>query len=140
MRNILTVMALTAAAMLPASAVMAQSGTLSLQLNKATTEDSGCLVTYVATNGTGVDLETASYEVAVFDTEGEVDQLLLLPFGPLEDGKTKVFSYAMSEAGCETVARVLVNDVNECSAADGSDIDCLGMLETSTRTDIAFGL
>ena len=140
MRNILTVMAISAAALVPATGAIAQSGTLSLQLNKASSEDSGCFVTYVATNGTGVDLDSASYEVAVFDIEGEVDQLLLLPFGPLGDGKTKVFRFAMSESGCDSVARVLINDVNACSAADGAEIDCLSMLETSTRTEIAFGL
>jgi hypothetical protein len=140
MRIILAVTALSASAMLHAGSVAAQTGTLSVELNKAETTETGCLVTYVATNGTGTDLDSASYEVAVFDSDGEVEGLLLLQFGPLADGRTKVFPFGMSETGCETISRVLVNDVDQCTASDGSEVDCLSLLETSSRAPIAFGL
>jgi len=143
MRNILTAIAAAATVILPSGPAAAQdagTGALTLELNRAATVETGCRLTYVATNGTGSDLEAASYEVAVFDGAGVVDRLLILEFGDLADGRTKVMQFDMTEAACEDVSRVLINTVSECRAVDGTQADCLARLETTTRTDIAFGL
>jgi len=125
-------------------AVSAQSnaagGSFMLELNNAQTEGQGCRLTYVATNESGMDIEEIGYEVAVFDTEGVVDRLLILEFGRLADGRTKVVQFDLTEAGCEGISRLLVNGVAACTAADGSEPDCLGMLRTEARGAIAFGM
>lgn len=140
----LSLLAATAATAIAPGLAAAQSdgsgGTFALELNNATAVESGCRLTYVATNGTGIDLEEVAYEVAVFDAEGKVNRLLILEFGRLTDGKTKVVQFDLADTGCENISRLLVNAVSECTAADGSSPDCLGMLETSARGGIAFDM
>jgi hypothetical protein len=147
MHNPLRTLSLSAAilcAALAPGAALAQSdaggGSFMLELNNAQTEGQGCRLTYVATNETGMDIEEIGYEVAVFDTEGVVDRLLILEFGRLSDGRTKVVQFDLADASCDGISRLLVNGVAACTAADGSEPDCMDMLDTSTRGAIAFDM
>ncbi len=92
MQNLLSALTLSAAiagAGLIAAPAAAQDGAaFRLELNNTTSVDAGCRLTYVATNAMGIDLDEASYEVAVFDGEGLVQRLLILQFGALTDGRS----------------------------------------------------
>ncbi len=124
-------------------AALAQEGggSFTLELNNATTVEAGCRVTYVATNSLGTDLEEMTLELAVFDGEGTVtDTRILLDFGAISAGKTKAIAFDLAETTCEDISRLLINDVAECTADDGSQPDCLEALRTSSRAGIEFGL
>jgi hypothetical protein len=144
MQNPLSALTLSAAiagaGLIAAPAAAQDGGAFRLELNNTTAVETGCRLTYVATNEMGIDLEEASYEVAVFDGEGLVQRLLILQFGALSDGRTKVVQFDLTETACEDISRLLVNSVSECTAADGSTPDCLAALETTSRSDIEFGL
>ncbi|MBT0957249.1 hypothetical protein IV417_07625 [Alphaproteobacteria bacterium KMM 3653] len=118
----------------------AQTGNFGLELNSARAVGDGCRLTYVATNNTGSALEKTSYEVAVFDKEGVVSRLLILEFGQLQPGKTKVVQFDLADSPCEDVSRLLVNSNSECVASDGSTPNCLEGLVTSSRAEIQFGI
>ncbi len=136
-----TFSAVAAAAVSLGAPVFAQTpGPFTLELNNTGDIEQSCRLTYVATNDMGIDLSEASYEVAVFDAEGLVERLLILQFGALEDGRTKVVQFDLAEMACANISRLLVNSVAECTGADGSSPDCLGALETTSRSDINFGL
>ncbi|MBM7068846.1 hypothetical protein IU397_14755 [Actibacterium sp. 188UL27-1] len=128
------------AAALSMAPVYAQGGNFALDLNNARDVGAGCRLTYVATNNTGVALEKTSYEVAVFDQEGVVSRLLILEFGQLQDGKTKVVQFDLAEQPCADISRLLVNSVAECTASDGTTPNCMDGLVTSSRGDIQFGI
>ena len=143
LRTLIFSAAIAGAAVAPGAAAAqsdAAGGSFMLELNNAQTEGQGCRLTYVARNETGTDIEEIGYEVAVFDTDGVVDRLLILEFGRLSDGRTKVVQFDLADAPCEGISRLLVNGVAACTAADGSEPDCLGMLETNARGEIAFGM
>ncbi|WP_343081891.1 hypothetical protein [Ostreiculturibacter nitratireducens] len=123
-----------------ASPGFAQDSSFNLELNTAREVNGGCRLTYVATNNMGVELEAASYEVAVFDKDGAVSRLLILEFGKLPVNKTKVVQFDLAEDSCGNISRLLVNSVAECSTAGGAQEGCMEALATSSRTDIAFGL
>lgn len=133
-------LALAAASSLAASPGIAQEARFGLELNSLKPADAGCRLTYVAQNATGADLEAISFEVAVFDSEGTVSRLLILEFGALTDGKTKVVQFDLAGQSCEDVSRLLVNGVAECTAAEGEAPDCLGALAPTSRTEVGFGL
>lgn len=118
----------------------AQNGGFSLELNNARDVASGCRLTYVAVNGTGTLLEQASYEVVIFDGEGTVAQFLVLEFGRLTKGKTKVVQFDLASTPCKDISKLLINDAKECLSADGPTGICLESLETKSRTKIAFSL
>ena len=132
--------ALAGATLVAAPAVAQDGGAFRLELNNTSAVETGCRLTYVATNAMGMDLSEASYEVAVFDGAGLVQRLLILQFGALTDGRTKVVQFDLADTSCDDISRLLVNSVSECTAADGSEPDCLGALETTSRSEIEFGL
>ena len=132
------------AALLSAAPAIAQDAapTFSLDLNTvADTEQGGCRLTYVASNRTGQALNAVSYQVAVFDAQGIVTDLLVLEFGSLIEGKTKVVQFDLAGRGCADISRITVNEVAECSLTDGTAGDfCMTGLETASRGAIQFGI
>ncbi|RFC63329.1 hypothetical protein DYI37_09755 [Fulvimarina endophytica] len=120
------------------------AGSLSLELNRAVDTDQGCRLGFVTTNKTGVDLAKAAFEVVLFKPGGLIDRLLVLDFGAMDEGRTKVREFNLSGADCKAIDRVLVNDVAACEGADGGEaVDknrCMSALAASSKADIAFGL
>lgn len=121
-------------------AAMAQSGNFALELNNASDTSNGCRLTYVATNNTGTALTETSYEVAIFDGEGRVSRLLVLEFGALPLGKTKVVQFDLAEQACSDISRIIVNNIADCKSADGDHDFCITGLVTNSRNDIQFGI
>ncbi|MBP0616740.1 hypothetical protein [Jiella mangrovi] len=114
------------------------SGGLGLELNNAVDETGLCRLSYVAVNGTGEPLEKVSYDVVVFDGEGRVSSFLVLQFGQLPEGKTKVVQFDLADQPCSGISRILVNDVSECETAAGSATICMDALQPTSRTTIKF--
>lgn len=120
--------------------LMAQEKAISIELNDATNVDGACRLVFVAVNNSGIVLEKTSYDVVTFDATGKVGKSLTFQFGRLPVGKTKVVQFDLPQQTCETISRLLVNDVSECTV-DGKASDiCIDALTTSTRTQVAFGL
>ena len=124
---------------LPAAA-QTDASTLSIELNNARDANNGCRLTYIAINGTGSVIDKSSYEIVVFDSDDRVQQFLILEFGRLPAGKTKVVEFDFANRGCAEISRILVNDVSECETNGAAASICIDNLRTSTRTDIGFGL
>ncbi len=114
-----------------------------LELNAAAeTEGGGCRLTYVASNRSDEALGRTAYEVAVFNAEGVVQRLLVLEFGELVSGKTKVLQFDLAGSPCASISRIVVNSVAACTLAETSapsDI-CFDSLAASSRTAIQFGI
>lgn len=118
------VLASVAMSLAVCSVAMAETGNIELELNTAADVDGGCRLTYVATNATATALEKTSYEVAVFDTDGIVQKLLVLDFGFLPSGKTRVVQFDLPEQACPKISRISVNSPAECQAASGPSNVC----------------
>jgi hypothetical protein len=134
--------ALLAAALILGGTVSgtAQEKSISIELNDATTVDAACRLVFVAVNKSGLLLEKTSYDVVTFDASGKVGTSLTFQFGRLPAGKTKVVQFDLPDQPCETITRLLVNDIAECTV-DGKASDvCIDTLTTSTRAKIEFGL
>lgn len=128
---------------LPLAAQQADGPQFTLELNNAAETDTGsCRLTYVAANQSDTALERTAYEVAVFDADGAVTRLLVLEFGALISGKTKILQFDLAGSPCGSISRIVVNDVAACTRADNgeqSDI-CMSGLAASSRTAIQFGI
>lgn len=114
-----------------------------LELNAAAeTEAGSCRLTYVASNQTNSALDRTAYEVAVFDDQGVVTRLLVLEFGALIEGKTKILQFDLAGTACSSISRIVVNDVAACTAAgSGEELPvCMSGLAASSRTAIQFGI
>jgi hypothetical protein len=125
---------------LPAHAQDA-GGQFALELNNAAeTETGGCRLTYVATNQSDVDLASTAYQVGIFDAGGVVRRILVLEFGALTPGKTRIVLFDLADQPCTDISRIILNTVADCTTADGQPSDmCMAGLVTSSRSDIQFG-
>lgn len=121
------------AALLVAQPAAAQTGNVELELNTAQEVGGGCRLTYVATNATRTGLEKVSYEVAVFDLDGLVKRLLVLEFGWLPSGKTRVVQFDLPDQSCGGISRIAVNGPVECNSAQGEQTICRDSSLLSTR-------
>ncbi len=126
------------ALMLAAPVALAQGGGVELELNTAADLEGGCRLTYVATNASAADLDQATYEVAVFDTNGIVTRLLQLAFGALPSGKTRVVQFDVPETACSAMSRILSNGPVECTGAGAAQPTCNRPILSSRVTTIQF--
>ena len=113
---------------------------LALELNALQPADSGCRVTFLATNSLGGELNRAAVEVAFFTTDGAIDRIVTLDFKGLTQGKTKVLQFELKNLACDGIGRLLINDITACEGTDIGATACLDGLVTTTRPDIAFGV
>lgn len=116
------------------------TGHFELQLNTVEDIADTCRLTYVALNNTGTVLEQTAYDVVVFDADGAVTSRLILEFGRLPEGKTKVVQFDIAGGGCASISRLLLNDVEQCETTAGPVTSCIDGLVTSSRVNtIEFG-
>ena len=123
-----------------AAGALAQDRQLFLELNNMQTDGDVCRVSFVATNNMGVSLEAVSFEVVVFDQDQLVDRILLLEFGELPIGKTRVVQFDLDSASCDQFSRLLINDAARCEGSQLEPRDCVEALQASSRQPVTFGL
>ena len=113
---------------------------LDLELNALQATETGCRITFLATNGLGAPLDRTAIETALFDADGAIDRIVTLDFKGLTEGKTKVLQFELADLLCDHIGRVLINDISACEGAGLAPTACLDNLKTTTRPEIAFGL
>ena len=131
--------ALIGAGLSGSAALAQQTGNFALELNNLESVDGGCRLTFVAHNGTGIELAQTSYDVAVFDETGAVSDRLILEFGHLPEDKTRVVQFLLNR-GCGQLSRLLLNEAEECRDAGGRETGiCMEALRASSRSTVRFG-
>lgn len=127
-------------AMVVVPAAAQQAPSLALELNALQPSDSGCRVSFLASNGLGADLGKAVFEVALFGAGGAIDRLVSLDFKAMPAGKTRVMQFDIPGLDCGAVTRALVNDVTQCEG-DGLDpAACLEALVVTSPSGVPFGI
>jgi len=119
----------------------APAPSLALELNALTSSETGCRVSFLATNKLGTELTRSAFEIALFGAGGGIERLVSLDFKAMPEGKTRVLQFDIGELGCDKVSRVLINDVVAC---EGTGLDpriCLAGLSTVSRLPgVEFGV
>lgn len=115
-------------------------GALALELVATDARKGGCRLSFAVRNGMEREIEEFSVEMAVFDTAGGLERLVLLRFGLLLDGKTRVRQFDLDGSSCETIGSVVVNDVASCTGNGLTSLECLRALETASKVATGFGL
>jgi hypothetical protein len=121
---------------LSAAPVRAETGNLSIELNKAEDRDGNCVATFVVENGLGQQLDRFNLDLFVFDSKGVISRQVLLDLAPLRKDKTTVARFVLTDDACADTAKVLVNDIPACRASDGQELDCLKNLAVFSRSRI----
>ncbi len=109
---------------------------LSIELNAATAQETGCKLSFVVQNGYGADATKTVLETVIFDAAGQVNRMTLFDFGTLPQGRTRVRQFVIPGTACEGIGQVLFNGAHSCQV-EGQDAGaCMSNLRLSTRTDI----
>ena len=111
-----------------------------LELNRAEDAAQACRLTFVASNGLDRAIDELTLEIVLFAADGLVDRITAFSFGAMAAGKTVVRQFAVPDARCEGLGRVLVNGVAACQADGLSPATCQTLLRTKARGDLQFGL
>lgn len=109
---------------------------LSIELNTLTQQGGACRMVFVVENTLGSDLATAVFETVLFQTDGSVDRLTLFDFQALPQGRPRVRQFDIPDTKCESIGRVLINDVHACKGEGINDTDCIKGLKLSTKTSV----
>lgn len=108
---------------------------VSIELNAAQSQESGCLLSFLVINGHDGPIDKAVYEVVIFTSEGQVDQLTLFDFGSLPPARPRVRQFVMPGKTCDGLGQILFNGVHSCEAA-AEGTSCENGLSLTTRTGI----
>lgn len=108
-----------------------------LELNKLEPAEGGCSLYFVLGNQSPDELAELQTEVYLFDREGAILRGLLFQFQNVRSGRTKVVAFAVPDLGCESIGRVLVNDVPVCTKPDASPVaGCAERLQVTSRSEV----
>lgn len=128
-----------AAAMLMPPPAAAVDGRLAVELNQLENVEQGCRGAVVFSNGLDATVRELAIEVAVFDREGHVTNLWLLPARSMTPGKIRVRQFLFQEEACDDIGHLLLNDVVNCEVEGDLDREqCLALIDVSSRTDADF--
>ena len=130
------VVGLVSAMVLGPPTALAQSGGLSIELNKTEDFDGGCMASFVFQNNLGETLDRFNLDLFLFDPEGVIVRRVTIDMAPLLDGKTRVAQFHLHAGACAELSRILVNDIPQCRAETGEPVDCLAGLAVSSRSAI----
>ncbi|RMD60630.1 MAG: Tat pathway signal sequence domain protein [Alphaproteobacteria bacterium] len=109
-----------------------------MELNKLAPHEGDCQVYLVLENGTGEAFKSLKLDLVMFDTQGIVARRLAVEAGPLPAGKTSLKAFDINDLSCNSLGRILLNDVMSCEDAAGARKDCLTFVSTSARTKVPF--
>ena len=122
-------------ATLTGTPLQAEAPKLSLELNAVADQDSGCRITFVATNTLGADISALVVEAVILTPDGLVDRLALLDFQTLPQARPRVRQFDLPGLPCDRIGQMLINAVGTCTG-DGLPPDgCAAAMTLSSRID-----
>lgn len=117
-------------------ALAAGEGKIGIELNKAEDTDQGCRPLFLFDNRSGHQLNKFQVELVLFDGKGVYSRQILLDMAPLYEDKKMLASFLMTDLACEDIGSMLVNALPSCVNSIGGDLDCLSLLEVSSKSAI----
>ena len=109
---------------------------IGLELNKLSTLDSACELTFLVKNQMTTRVEKLALEFAFLDNNGQLSKLVSLNFGALVPGRPKITQFGLPGIGCENISQVFINSATECVGIPGED--CIGMIARFNKTSVEF--
>ena len=115
----------------PATAV---GGKLEVELNATNQLSDACRIALVVKNGMRESIESLVLELVLFGKDGKVLRLLSASVGAMPVSKTRLKQYDVQDVKCESIGRVLLNDLTSCEGENLAPKVCTAATQTSSRT------
>ncbi|WP_170382170.1 hypothetical protein [Ruegeria atlantica] len=109
---------------------------LMVELNAVQDVEGACRLTFLVENETQASIDSASYQVVIFDASGVFERLTLFGFRELPAGRPRVRQFDVRNITCDNLGRVLINGVSSC-IVDGSESNICDQTPTlRSRTEV----
>lgn len=121
------------------TALAAESGKLSVEFNDLEQAETGCRAVFVLNNGLDKALDNVTLRVVSFDDSGHARLFLSLEVGAMPVNKTRVLRFDLgSDVACDTVGRIVLDDVTSCEGPEMGPAECLAAIALSSRAGAPF--
>lgn len=130
--------AVFAGCILAGAAARAEESGIGIELNRLQTVKEACRISLVFTNNLEEPVEELTIEIVLFNADGAVERFLVLKSNPLPEGKIRVQQFDADGLSCDSIGRVLLNDVPACKIEGLERTACLEAIRPSSRTDADF--
>ncbi|MFI5409772.1 hypothetical protein [Kaistia sp. UC242_56] len=111
---------------------------IAIELNGAEANGKACRLSFVIDNRLSAGIDDMALELVLFEQDGRVNRFAVVRTAKVPAGKSRVRQFDIPETACPSIARILVNDVKECSGAGLTPGACAESIQVSTRTDMRF--
>ncbi|WP_170401354.1 hypothetical protein [Ruegeria arenilitoris] len=109
---------------------------LMVELNAVEEVEGACRLTFLVENQTSTSIDSASYQVVIFDAAGVFERITLFGFRDLPAERPRVRQFDIRGTTCENIGRVLINGVSSCTVG-GADSDICDQTPTlNSRTEV----
>jgi hypothetical protein len=129
-RFALVVPLLAPLAPLVVSTALAQTSSVTVELNKLEAVDGGCRAFFVVRNDGDTAFESLDLDLVTFRPDGVVGARFQVELAPLAADKTVVKPFDFGEVDCEDIDRVLLNAVVACAPPEPAA--CLELIEPTS--------
>ena len=111
---------------------------ISIELNKLEPQGSTCRAYFVLVNRSETEFADIQLDVFLFDKQGVVARRAALATRQLQPGKTNIRLFDLVDTPCDTIGRLVLNEVLACKNVVGGPANCQGMLALSSRAGVEF--
>ena len=127
--------AIAAATLFSALPVAAETGKLTIEINKfEEIEGGGCRAFFLFLNGTPTSFEGFEMSLAIFNKSGVIDRLLSIDAAPLPVARTMLKLFEIPQIACTDIGQVLLHDVPVCKPQNAENTDCYPLIDLSSKT------
>lgn len=114
---------------------LAQSGQLTVELNKFEPADGGgCRAFFLFRNDSGKAFEGFEMSLAILDGAGVIDRLLNIDAAPLPVARTTLKLFEIPEIACTDISEILLHAIETCTPQNEESMDCFPIVSLVSRT------
>jgi hypothetical protein len=133
--NLPRFVAVAAAALLISHPATADTGRLTIEINKfEEIEGGGCRAFFLFQNATPTSFEGFEMSLAIFNKSGVIDRLLSIDAAPLPVARTTLKLFEIPQIACTDIGQVLLHDVPICKPQNADNTDCYPLIDLNSKT------
>jgi hypothetical protein len=130
--------AIVVVALLLMNAASAETGRLTVELNKIEDVDTGeCRAFFLFRNETGMSFEGFEMSLAIMDSNGIIDRLLSVDAAPLPVARTTLKLFEIPGTRCGDISEMLLHELTSCRPQNAEEMDCFDILDLNSRAAAA---
>lgn len=109
-----------------------------IELNKLEQQGDACRAYLLFENEQGGEYPVYRLDLVLFDKQGRIDRRIAVDASPLRAGKSVVKLFDLSDLQCDSISKILLNDIAPCEDESGVRENCVVGASLSTLTEVSF--